>query len=67
MVRRFGVALGKRGVKIEFQCSDPSLVEVGDSSDWQPKLRVKQPGVLEVYDVFDGVQSNTLRLRCEPK
>lgn len=57
--------LGERGVEIEFFCSNPSLVEVGGSSDWQPKLEVKQPGVLEVYAVYDGVRSNSLKLRFE--
>ena len=59
--------LGERGVRIQFFYSNPSLVAIGANSDWQPKLEVKEVGVLEVYAVFDGVRSNTLKMTFEPR
>ena len=54
--------LGDQGVKIEWNFSDPSLIEESGTHDWQPKLLVKKAGSLRVNATFDGKQSNTIQL-----
>ena len=54
--------LGNQGVRIDWNFSDPSLVEVSGSHDWQPKILIKKAGSLSVTATFDGKESNRLNL-----
>ena len=54
--------LGDQGVKITWNFSDQSLVEVSGSHEWQPKLLIKKAGDLSVTATFDGKESNLVQL-----
>jgi hypothetical protein len=53
---------GNQGVNIVFNYNDPSMVEESGNHAWQRKLRVLKPGAFQAHAVFDGVQSNALKL-----
>jgi hypothetical protein len=54
--------------KLEIVVSDPDLVDIAISGDFQRKVKVLKPGKWEIYGVLDGVASNSLGFTfCDPK
>ena len=54
--------------QIEVVMSDPTMVDLLLSGDFQRKAKVLKPGKWEIYAVLDGVASNSLGFTfCDPK
>jgi hypothetical protein len=53
---------------VDFLLSDPSMVDISISSDFQRKVKVLKAGQWEIYGTLDGVASNSLGFTfCDPK
>ena len=53
---------------IDFVISDPTMVDIALSGDFQRKIKVLKVGKWEVYGVLDGVASNSLGFTfCDPR
>lgn len=53
---------------VETVISDPTMVDIAISGDFQRKVKVLKPGKWEIYGVLDGVASNSLGFTfCDPQ
>jgi hypothetical protein len=52
---------------VDFVISDPSMVDIANSGQFQRKIKVLKPGHWELYGTLDGVASNSLGFTfCDP-
>ena len=52
----------------DFVVSDPTMVDISISGDFQRKIKILKPGKWEIYGTLDGVASNSLGFTfCDPK
>jgi len=53
---------------VDFVISDPTMVDIAISGDFQRKVKVLKPGKWDIYGILDGVASNSLGFTfCDPK
>jgi len=53
---------------VQFDISDPTMVDITISGDFQRKIKVLKPGKWEIFGKLDGVASNSLGFTfCDPK
>jgi hypothetical protein len=53
---------------VSFDISDPTMVDIALSGDFQRKIKVLKPGKWEIFGILDGVASNSLGFTfCDPK
>jgi hypothetical protein len=53
---------------VDFAVSDPTMVDIAISGDFQRKIKILKPGQWEIFGTLDGVASNSLGFTfCDPK
>jgi len=53
---------------VNFVISDPTMVDIALSGQFQRKIKVLKPGKWEIYGTLDGIASNSLGFTfCDPK
>jgi hypothetical protein len=53
---------------VDFDISDPTMVDIAISGDFQRKIKILKPGKWEIFGTLDGVASNSLGFTfCDPK